>query len=331
MHMSGSRSQFRSDDESGRQCALDRLQVLDSEREPEFENITKLVQAVFDVPIAAVSLIDRRRQWFKSIQGIDASEMPREVAFCDHTIRATECLQVPDTTLDIRFCTNPVVTGPPYIRSYLGAPLITPDGYALGALCAIDFKPRQFSPAQELVLTSFSELVMSEFELRQVAAIDVLTGLATRRAFIEKIKELVRKGSKASLIYVDLDRFKTINDTYGHPTGDDVLQAAAGAIMESCDARAYVGRLGGEELAIVLPGADDADAMDAAEHIRGAIERARIVRFPDLIFTASLGVASRLTGMDHLAWLAAADAALYDAKNSGRNCVRCSVPALSGV
>ena len=235
---------------------------------------------------------------------------------------------VSDTSLDARFCNHPAVSGQPGIRSYLGTPIIGTDGQILGALCAVDFKPRSFTPDQQRLLATFADLVMNEFELRQVASVDALTGLATRRAFVEKLETVARWDTKASLICVDLDRFKAINDTYGHPVGDDVLRTVSRAIMDCCDVNAFAGRLGGEELAVVLSGTD---GIEAAERIRRAIEQARLARFPDLTFTASVGVASRMPGMDQHAWLAAADAALYDAKKSGRNCVRYSVPALSGV
>ncbi len=315
---------FRSDDEFGRQCALDRLSVLDTPREPEFEKITKLVTTVFGVPIAAVTLIDRDRQWFKSLQGLDVAETSREVAFCDHTIRKTQCLNIPDATLDPRFAQNPLVMGEPYIRSYLGAPIITSDGYAIGALCAIDYEPRSFSPEQEKMLLSFADLVMNELELRQVASVDALTGLSTRRALVREIEDATVQQRDAALLFLDLDHFKAINDTFGHAAGDIVLRKVADIMLENCPENAVAGRLGGEELALILPGYNEEAACQLAETVRGKIANLKLADYPDLVVTTSVGVAMRRAGQDGHAWMEMADAALYEAKHDGRNCVRMS-------
>lgn len=320
------RRRFRTGDEAGRQRALDRLDVLDTPPEPAFEKITNLVATVFDVPIAAVTLIDRDRQWFKSQRGLEDSETAREVAFCNHTIRASRCLKVEDATRDPRFADNPSVVGPPRIRSYLGAPLITSDGYAIGALCAVDYKVREFSPEQERVLASFADLVMNELELRQSASRDSLTGLATRRTFIEALEKVLEGRDEAALLFLDLDHFKAINDTFGHPAGDEVLKAAAVALMEVCPENAVAGRLGGEELGLVLPAVSETQARDTAEAVRDAIAHIRFGAYPDLRVTTSIGLAMRSGHGRRESWMTAADAALYEAKSDGRNCVRFAQP-----
>jgi len=104
-------------DEPGRMLALKRYGVLDSGREQNFDAITSIVCSVLDVPICAVSLVDEDRQWFKSIVGLDVTETPRELAFCDHTIRARGVMQVDDATADSRFADNALVTSEPHIRS----------------------------------------------------------------------------------------------------------------------------------------------------------------------------------------------------------------------
>lgn len=313
------RQDFKSNDEIGRQCALDRLAVLDTKPEPGFEKITALVQTVFDVPIAAVSLIDRDRQWFKSIRGLDVAQTPRAVAFCDHTIRTTDCLVVPDATQDPRFAENALVTGPPFIRSYVGAPIITPDGYALGSLCAIDYQPRDFPPDKILVLSSFADLVMNELELRQLASCDGLTGLANRLSFERAADEALHTPGGATLLFLDLDRFKNINDTYGHAVGDDVIKVAADILAEQCLPGACAARIGGEEFALLLPGHDVSQAAAIAERIRHDIEQAQLPEHPDLPFTASIGLASATESQSVKEWALAADSALYAAKTSGRN------------
>ena len=313
-------------DEGGRLCALRRYDVLDTEPEPGFEKITNLVQSIFDVPIAAVSLIDSERQWFKSIQGLDATETPRSVSFCTHTIKERECVVVADARQDARFADNPLVSGPPFIRAYAGAPLETPEGYNVGALCVIDQKPRDFDDGQLFVLKNFAKLVVEKLELRQDAARDPLTKFLTRRAFgnaISGVAERTASGKgKASLAVFDLDHFKHVNDTWGHPAGDAVLAAVASACREVKRPEDVIGRLGGEEFAVLMPGVAGEAAMGIADRMRAAIEAAIAPDWPHISFTASFGVADvDPDAASTSLWMASADAALYRAKRSGRNCV----------
>ncbi|WP_263264496.1 PAS domain S-box protein [Pseudomonas entomophila] len=145
------------------------LNLLDTEPEPEFDRITRLLARALNVPIALVSLIDEHRQWFKSAVGLDVRETPREIAFCDHAIRQREPLVVNDATQDLRFANNPLVRSAPNIRFYAGYPLRTSDGYALGTLCAIDSRPRELSPDQRQILTDLAELVVREVRLREAS------------------------------------------------------------------------------------------------------------------------------------------------------------------
>ena len=118
--------------------------VLETEKEPEFEVITESCKERFGCPIAAISLIDLGRQWFKSISGLEAEQTPRCVAFCAHVVKRKErlgCLVVPDATKDERFKDNPFVTDGLKVRFYAGAPLVTPEGHRLGSLCVIDTEP----------------------------------------------------------------------------------------------------------------------------------------------------------------------------------------------
>ncbi|WP_091737059.1 sensor domain-containing diguanylate cyclase [Phenylobacterium immobile] len=312
-------------DEQGRLAALQRYNVLDTMPEPSFDRITQLVQSVLNVPMSAVSLIDQDRQWFKSRQGIGDSETSRGVSFCTHTIQQRETMNVGDALTDVRFAENPLVVGPPHIRSYLGAPLSTPDGYNVGSLCAIDTVPRVFDASQLAMLSTLASMIVDELELRVIAQSDGLTGAMTRRGFlIEGDKALARLRSDAvpcAMILLDADHFKSINDTYGHPMGDLVLKAIAKHCRDLVPAGCMVGRLGGEEFAILLTG--DAAAADNAlafaETVRAGLERLQMGTLPQAV-TASFGVAlgDPLTASCE-AWLATADVALYAAKRTGRN------------
>ncbi|USI73372.1 response regulator [Sphingomonas morindae] len=154
--------------EAARLAALHRLDLLDSPAEAEFDDLVALARAATGAEIALVSLIDADRQWFKARSGLTVSETPRSAAFCDHAVRAAAALVVPDAAADARFADNPLVLGAPFIRFYAGAPIFTPDGHAIGTVCAIDSRPRQDFrglPALEALARQASALI----ELRRLS------------------------------------------------------------------------------------------------------------------------------------------------------------------
>ena len=313
------------DDEGGRLRALDRYAILDTPSEPQFEKIVALVREVLDVPIATVSLIAAERQWIKAASGMEAGQCERRMAFCDQTIGAREILTVEDATLDPRFADNIHVTGEPFIRSYAGASLMTPDGYNLGSLCAIDRIPRRFTDSQLGVLKRFAALVVEEMELRVTANRDFLTAALTRRALCEQMTNAVMRftidRSAAALVVFDIDHFKQVNDAHGHAMGDLVLRAVVGECRARLRQGELLGRLGGEEFAILLPGATLHEAHACAERMRDSVASARVAGCRPV--TASFGIAALGMGQNVDQWLAAADSGLYGAKNEGRN--RCAV------
>lgn len=140
--------------------------ILDTPPEEPFERITRIAAETMGAPIAAVSLIDRDRQWMKSRRGLDACETPRDLAFCAHAILSDHVLVVEDATQDLRFSGNPLVTGGPALRFYAGAPLRTPDGFNLGTLCVIDRRPRTLAPSHRQLLEDLAHLTVDEMELR---------------------------------------------------------------------------------------------------------------------------------------------------------------------
>lgn len=158
------------DNEDARLVALHGLDILDTPPEEAFDDLTRLAAHLCGVPIAAVSLIDSERQWFKSILGLAARETPRDDAFCAHTILQPGLTVVPDAANDARFADNPLVTGDPNIRFYAGAPLVTEDGHVLGSLCVIDRVPRRLSPEQEAALRMLGRQAASQLALRRSLA-----------------------------------------------------------------------------------------------------------------------------------------------------------------
>ena len=153
--------------EAARLNALRQYNILDTLPEQAFDDITRLVAHICQTPTAAISLVDGDRQWFKSKVGLTASETPRDIAFCSHTIMEHSLMIVPDACSDDRFTDNPLVTGDPKIRFYAGAPLITSNDCALGSLCVIDYVPRTLSPQQQEALEILARQVMTQLELRR--------------------------------------------------------------------------------------------------------------------------------------------------------------------
>ena len=155
--------------EAERLAALVNYGILDSEFEESFDRITRLAAQVFGVPVALISLIDSDRQWFKSAIGLDVRETPRDISFCTHAILGTDVMVVPDATQDKRFCENPLVVTAPHIRFYAGAPLLNPEGYALGTMCVIDRESRApLDEAQTQTLKDLSGLVIDMLEYRRL-------------------------------------------------------------------------------------------------------------------------------------------------------------------
>lgn len=156
------------DTEALRLAALYSYDILDTPPEQAFDDLVLLASTICQTPMAAVTLIDEHRQWFKATVGIDESETPRDVAFCTHTIQQPDLLIVEDATLDSRFAGNPgVLNDPPHIRFYAGAPLITSEGHALGSLCVVDRVPRHLAPEQEQALQALSRQVAAQIEMRR--------------------------------------------------------------------------------------------------------------------------------------------------------------------
>ena len=310
---------FRLEDEAGRMAALRRYEILDTEPEQEFDDIVGLVKSIFQTRYASITLIDVDRQWNKATAGAERGEYPRRQTFCDQTIRGSGPMAISNALEDRRFQNLPSVTGEAGIRSYLGVPLTSPDGYNIGALCIFDTEPREFSAADKAVLQNFSKVVMSQLELRLIARQDSLTGCLTRRAFLERLDRVRATGTPASLLILDIDHFKAVNDTYGHSVGDEVLKAVAAVASKTLRRGDAFGRLGGEEFGILLADTDGAAALHLAERLRGDVAARQHAVMQHGVVTLSLGIAQQNAGETRDEWMLRADQALYAAKTSGRN------------
>lgn len=160
--------------------ALRQLEVLDTPQEPRFDHITGIAQHLFEMPIVLINLIDSDRQWLKSRQGLDTCETPRSISFCGHAILSDDILNVPDATLDVRFADNPLVTGPPDIRAYVGAPLRLVSGLRMGTLCLIDRKPRMLDATALADLRHLADWVQDE--LQRVLLAEAMVTIRTQEA-----------------------------------------------------------------------------------------------------------------------------------------------------
>src|SRR5438445_3199027 len=180
--------------------------VLDTMPEEIFDDLTELAARICEAPVAMITLVDEDRQWFKAKVGVSINETSRDISFCAHAITQPGLFIVPDATRDERFAKNPLVKSDPKVRFYAGAPLVSPDGYALGTLCVIDKVPRELRPEQKQALRILARHVVSQLELRrrsnQLANArkegeDMQKDLNEARAELAKARtELKRKKSK---------------------------------------------------------------------------------------------------------------------------------------
>ena len=306
--------------------------------------ITRLVRRFVGVPTASISLVDESRQWFKSIQGSSLTETSRKISFCGHAILNDEIMVVPDARQDIRFHDNPLVTGPEKVVFYAGHPLRASDGSRVGVLCAIDTKSREFSEDDLQTLRDLAELAEVELNAttlvdtqkellsqldaeRRRAMIDPLTRLWNRDGIMEILRReharAIRDKEQIGILMVDIDYFKRINDTHGHPVGDAVLREVAKRLLSGCREYEAVGRVGGEEFLLVMPiKAGKGNVESIATRVHKRVGRTEVPTSAGLLsLTISIGGVDETVDFSSNieALIKKADDALYRAKQLGRN------------
>ncbi|MDH4426467.1 MAG: sensor domain-containing diguanylate cyclase [Acidovorax sp.] len=263
-------------DEASRLAALRSLNVLDTIAEERFDRLTRIAKRLFGVQVALVSLVDENRQWFKSCIGTDVRETPRAISFCGHAILGETPFVIPDALEDQRFADNPLVTGELHIRFYAGCPLRGPDRRKLGTLCIIDSQPRAFGKEDIGMLVDLASLVEREFAALEWATVDELTGLSNRRGFMllaqHSIQMCMRQQVPSSLVFIDLDHLKAINDRFGHAEGDRALTTFAEHLARGFRHSDVLARLGGDEFVVLLTDHSLAAAETTMARLQGLLD-----------------------------------------------------------
>ncbi|MEH6660850.1 MAG: diguanylate cyclase [Parasphingorhabdus sp.] len=316
------RSKFEA--EAARQFALERYDILDTPEEASFDHITMAMKLALDVPFAGVSFMDGDRLWFKSKSGVATSEIPRDISFCDFAIAQQGPMIIEDTLQDERFKENPVVVNSPFFRSYIGVPLITPDGYNIGTLCASDIIPRQYSDEKIDRMKQLAELVIHELELRQQSKKDRLTGALSRSGFAVEVQNAMslyeRQGIKSTLVIFDVDLYKMVSKRFGRPSGNALLRSIIQPLVRRLRRSDYIGRLGGTQFAVLLTCTVEEKARHATAKIQREMEQSNTEIYFDVGFceiTPAMGV-----GDD---WLDQANINLLADKQAARSVI-CEEP-----
>ncbi len=467
--------------EAARLRAVQQTRLLDTQPEDEFDSLVRLASVVCNTPMALLTLVDDRRQWFKARVGLDVEETDRDIAFCAHTILEPDLFLVQDALQDPRFAQNPLVTGDPGIRFYAGVPLSAGDGLRVGTLCVIDRLPRDLSSGQRDALILLAEqankqinvrrqqnaltqaiaensvveqelrksqslfhafmdhapfvafmkdadgrfvyynrhlaerfsinrqewlgktdadlwplelaeqvrkndlivrrewttlvvdeqvnpteatptlwrsykfpfrdvngaeyvagfavnmtvereaeqqiqiyqeaLIAANKKLQSMATTDDLTNLLNRRAFDMALDRefsiWLRNSLPLSLLIVDIDDFKSFNDSFGHEEGDRILRHVAGVMQRCFRSSDVVARYGGEEFAVLLPNTSWPAAAESAERLRLAVKSIEVATRQVSI---SIGISTlHSTSLTKPEFVRCADDALYEAKRLGKD------------
>jgi diguanylate cyclase (GGDEF)-like protein len=299
--------------------------LLDGRPEPLFDRFARVAARSANTPVALVSLVTDERQYFAGMHGVpqpvaDERETPLSHSFCQHVVANEAPLVISDARLDPVLCSNLAVVDMDVI-AYAGFPIVTPEGHVLGSLCAIDDTPRVWDPAHLDALADIAVLVGNELDRRSLvrrlasdSRTDALTGLANRRSWDEQLPLALahaeRLGHPLSVALLDVDHFKAYNDCNGHPAGDLALSELGARWRAGVRAIDVLARIGGEEFGLILPGCDEAAALEIVGRLRSDLSTG---------ITASAGIATWTAPMTAGDLVARADRELYRAKSEGRD------------
>jgi diguanylate cyclase (GGDEF)-like protein len=260
-------------DEESRLAELRSIGILDTPPEERFDRFTRLAKRVFNVPYAMLSLVDEDREWFKSKQGTDATEIPRQGSFSTEAIKNKDITVVQNATQDPRFAKHARENG---IHFYAGCPIRTHRNVVIGTLYIADTTPRPFSLEDKACLLDLASMIEEEITVQTIANIDDLTSLFNRRGFMgvgeNAIAICKRMRRPATMMFFDLDGFKQVNDTYGHAEGDKVLKNIGSLLQSVFRNSDVVARMGGDEFCVLLTGTDTTHVDRPLENLSDSIQ-----------------------------------------------------------
>ncbi|MBC8141364.1 MAG: EAL domain-containing protein [Armatimonadetes bacterium] len=325
--------------------------ILDTPPEPAFDDLTKLAAQMCNAPFAFLSFFDRSRQWNKAVHGWSIREIPRSDSLGTHFLHERETLTIPDLRVG-EHATNPYVVGEPGLRFFADAPLVSGDGQIIGTLSVMDTESRTLTESQAATLALLARQAMALLEQRRQIALlsgevsvrsdaeedarrqarrDVLTGLPNRTLFLERVEIALqtarsiraKNGDAAhggvAMLFVDLDRFKRINDTLGHAAGDVMLREVAARFTGALRPEDTLARIGGDEFTVLIPDLPTANyAAIVSQMLQRTLVRPVSLHNQEFTVGASIGIAiSPRDGEDAATLLKHADIAMYQAKAKG--------------
>ena len=325
---------------------MQRYRILNGSGGFDTNHVARTAALVFGVPIVVAALNERYRAWFRSAHGVNDTQFERLQDFCSLANLSDVPFVVSNAQQEEYFAKSPVVAGDPKVAFFAGAPLRDPDGKRFGTLCLLDPRPRTMAPHELATLESFAGLLSGEICLRSagryavqdlidveedkctlydLAMTDPLTRALNRRAFFHfterEVKRANRHGLDLSAMMMDIDHFKKINDIHGHAAGDEVLRTMIAAVLKAIRDEDLVGRLGGEEFALLLPETPPARAKILGDRLRHVIKSLTFVgEGGPFSISISIGISGlHKHDQDIVPVLERADKALYQAKRNGRD------------
>lgn len=337
---------------------LQRYQILYDDNALSATSFADSVALALDTPFVIAALTNRYRTWYHCTHGLGAYPESDLQTYFARMHLAQSRFEVPDISEEEFFLSHTSGLQIPKFQSLAGVPLTDPNGKRFGTLCVGDRKKREFSETELNILSSFGRLVSNDIcvksaaryairdlielenekcDLFELATIDPLTKALNRRAFMRfserELARFKRDNARISTLMLDIDHFKQVNDVHGHATGDKVLSKMVSIASNVLRQEDLIGRLGGEEFAIVLVDADAMSAAKVADRIRQAIKQ---VKFPSetgpFNVSVSIGVAEPLLNEASINdALERADAALYNAKRNGRDRVEIAAENVSPI
>lgn len=330
-------------DELERLKAVQSLNLLDQPEEERFQRITRLARQHFRAGICAVTLIDKERAFYVAQEGLNNRDGgQRQKTPCNKVVMEKAPFVVADLSKEAQSSVYRGLVDRLDLHFYAGVPLLSQDGHAVGALCIMDHKPRRFTRRDLEALADFASLVedqmtlfksgiaqrelISQLErLRVRAFIDPLTNVWNRGAIFDllsrELERARRTGNDLSICFLDLDHFKSVNDEFGHQSGDKVLTEFCRRLRDNVRPYDSIGRYGGEEFLVVFPETDAPRAFSQSERMRQSISQLEFQLNDEArkTITTSIGVATFDGEEDIKALIERADKALYQAKSEGRN------------